>query len=247
MEQELFEGLKKGRNGAWEVLCRENLRRCWFLCCQMAGDPPGGASLLLASLKGAAEEWKCRKELPGESLQELLSQEILSQYRKGVEAREKFQNLPMPHVAGEFQPLVREVEQLPGEVRPYYWMYAYGDLNPRQIAQAAGLEEEQLERRLKEWEEKLAQRRAQWEKSQRAAYIRLTTQFRDGAGNGFAQVQLPAALLTALGNEAGLPIKPPKVRKEKPWTKKRLAVLGITVGGTAVLLALVVLALILSL
>lgn len=78
-------------------------------------------------------------------------------------------------------------------------------------------------------------------------YIRLTTQFRDGAGNGFAQVQLPAALLTALGNEAGLPIKPPKVQKEKPWTKKRLAVLGITVGGAAVLLALVVLALILSL
>lgn len=245
MEQELFEGLKKGKTWALETLCQEQLRRCWFLCFQLAGDTTQAAPLLISSLKGVLGVLKGRKEPPKEDLQELLSQEILSQYRKGVEPLEEFQALPPPQVAKEFQPLVGEMEQLPPTARPYYWMYAYGGLKPGQIAKAAGMEEEKIRELLSRWEERLKQRRSQWEKPQRAAYVRLTTQFRDGAGNGFSQVQLPETLLTELWKEVGLPVKPLKKREKKPWTKKKLTALGIAVGAAALLIAVGVLALVL--
>ena len=245
MEQELFEGLKKSRNWALEVLCQDHLKRCWFLCCRLAGDTAGGAPLLIASLKAALGRVKEMTESPKEDLQELLSMEILTQYQKGLEPSEEFQALPPPQVAREYRPLVDEVEQLPPASRPYYWMYAYGGLKSEQISQAVGMEEEKLQGMIQHCEERLAQRRVQWDKPQRAAYIRLTTQLRDGGGNGFSQVQLSDTLLTTLWKEVGLPVKPAKKKEKKPWTRKRLTTLGVAVGVIALLIAAGVLALIL--
>ena len=37
--------------------------------------------------------------------------------------------------------------------------------------------------------------------------------------------------------ECGLPVKPPKRRQKKPWTRKWLAAVGFAVGAGALLLA----------
>ncbi len=107
------------------------------------------------------------------------------------------------------------------------------------------MEEEKLQEMLQHCEERLAQCRVKWDKPQRAAYIRLTTQLRDGGGNGFSQVQLTDTLLTTLWKETGLPVKPAKKKEKKPWTRKRLTALGVAVGVIALLIAAGVLALIL--
>ena len=118
-----------------------------------------------------------------------------------------------------------------------YQQQCYEAVTPRQLASAAGWEPDVLKERLAQGEKWLAQRRAAWSKSQRAAYVRASTQLRDAAGNGFGEVQVPSALLTDLWKECGLPVKPPKQRQKKPWTRKRLAAVGFAVGAGALLLA----------
>ena len=238
MEQELFEGAKKHRKWALEMLCQENLKRSWFLCYRLAGDSAGAAPLLMESWKDALESVAARNEPPKEDFETILSGNILSRYEKGLVLAEEFEALPPPQVAKPYRALVGEVERVPLKVRPYYWMYAYGGMTPEQIAQATGQSGEKLAEQLSKEEETLSQRRARWNVTQRAAYVRLTTQFRDAGGNGFQEVQLPESLLTTLWKQVGLPVKPAKKRKKKMvWTKKRLAVLGVGVGIGAVVLA----------
>ena len=247
MEQQLLEGVQKGRRWALEILCQENLKRSWFLCYQLAGDTAGAAPLLISSWKAALKSVSALKTPVEEDFETLLSGEILSQYQKGLEHLEEFESLPPPQVAKVYQPLVDEVGKLPPKARPYYWLYAYGGMTPQQISQAAGEPEQPLEERLAQWEEFLAQKRVRWTLPQRAAYVRLTTQFRDMAGNGFQEVEIPETLGMTLWKQVGLPVKPPKKRKKRPWTGKRLAFLGMGVGVGAVLLAVGVLVLVLCL
>lgn len=247
MEQELLEGVKKGRRWALEILCQENLKRSWFLCYQLARDTAGAAPLLISSWKAALESMSVLKEPAEEDFETLLSGEILSRYQKGVERSEEFESLPPPQVAKPYRPLVEEVGKLPPKARPYYWLYAYGGMSPQRISQTTGEPEKKLEEWLTQWEEFLAQKRARWNLTQRAAYVRLTTQLKDMAGNGFQEVEIPESLGLTLWKQLKLPVKPPKKRKKKPWTGKRLAVLGIGVGVGAVLLAAGILALILCL
>lgn len=77
--------------------------------------------------------------------------------------------------------------------------------------------------------------------------MRLSTQFRDPGGYGFQEARLPVSLLHGLWKELGLPVKPPKERPRKPWTTKRLTVLGIAVGMAALAVAAAVLAFVLLL
>lgn len=237
MEQELYEGLRKGRQWALEAVCRENLKRSWYLCCQLAGEPAGGASLLLSAWKEALAAVKGMETLPSQDFAAILSEKIAALYQRGVALKPQYEALPQPRLAASYQALATEVEKLPSKLRPYYWLSVYGGATPQQLASAAGWEPDVLKERLAQGEKWLAQRRAAWSKSQRAAYVRASTQLRDAAGNGFGEVQVPSALLTDLWKECGLPVKPPKRRQKKPWTRKRLAAVGFAVGVGALLLA----------
>ena len=146
-----------------------------------------------------------------------------------------------------YQYLVGEVKRLPAALRPLYWLYAYGGLDASQLAAVTGEDRDTLAQRLSQGEEQLAQRRASWTKPQRAAYVRLSTQFRDPGGYGFQEARLPVSLLHVLWKELGLPVKPPKERPRKPWTTKRLTVLGIAVGVASLAVAAAVLAFVLLL
>ena len=247
MEQELFEGLHKNRRWALEAVCQENLCRSWYLSYQLAGDAAGAASLLLSAWREALAALKNAKEAPGEDFQGLLSEKILAQYQQGVQPDTRFENLPPPKVGKSYQYLVGEVKRLPATLRPLYWLYAYGGLDASQLAAVTGEDSEALAQRLSQGEEQLAQRRASWTKPQRAAYVRLSTQFRDPGGYGFQEARLPVSLLHVLWKVLGLPVKSPKERPKKPWTTKRLTVLGIAVGVAALAVAAAVLAFVLLL
>ena len=212
MEQELFEGLHKNRRWALEAVCQENLCRSWYLSYQLAGDAAGAASLLLSAWREALAALKNAREAPGEDFQGLLSEKILAQYQQGVQPDTRFENLPPPKVGKSYQYLVGEVKRLPAALRPLYWLYAYGGLDASQLAAVTEEDRDTLAQRLSQGEEQLAQRRASWTKPQRAAYVRLSTQFRDPGGYGFQEARLPVSLLHVLWKELGLPVKPPKER-----------------------------------
>ena len=57
----------------------------------------------------------------------------------------------------------------------------------------------------------------------------------------------PCLCCMSLWKELGLPVKPPKERPKKPWTTKRLTVLGIAVGVASLAVAAAVLAFVLLL
>ena len=103
-----------------------------------------------------------------------------------------------------------------------------------------------MAQRFSQGEEQLAQRRASWTKPQRAAYVRLSTQFRDRA------LWLPrgtvARVFAACPLEgAGPACQAPQGAAQKAWTTKRLTVLGIAVGVAALAVAAAVLAFVLLL
>ena len=56
MEQELLEGIRRGKKAALAALCQEHLRRCWFLCCQLTGNAAAGAPLFLEVWREALEK-----------------------------------------------------------------------------------------------------------------------------------------------------------------------------------------------
>ena len=213
MEQELFEGLHKNRRWALEAVCQENLCRSWYLSYQLAGDAAGAASLLLSAWREALAALKNAKEAPGEDFQGLLSQKLLAQYQQSVQPDTRFENLSPPKVGESYQYLVGEVKRLPAAL---YWLCAYGGLDASQLAAVTGEDSEALAQRLAQGEEQLAQRRASWTKPQRAAYVRLSTQFRDPGGYGFQEVQLPVSLLHVLWKELGLPAKSPRSGPKSP-------------------------------
>ncbi|MGI6254946.1 MAG: hypothetical protein ACOYJZ_04885 [Acutalibacter sp.] len=237
MDQELFEGLKKGRRWALEAVCQEDLRRTWYLSCQLAGNPASGVPLLLAVWKEVLAEIKGAKTPPADSFQTLLSQKLLELSHKGVDPNPDYEDWKAPQLPPELQPLEKEVATLPQAIRPVFWVNTYGSLPVAQAARITDVPQEQLESQLEKAEEALSRRRSRWTMAQRAAYVRLSTLLRDIGGNGFAQVQLPDALLELLWKEDGLPVKPPKQRTRKPWTRRKVLSVGIAVGVAAVLIA----------
>lgn len=103
-----------------------------------------------------------------------------------------------------------------------------------------------MAQRLAQGEEQLAQRRASWTKPQRAAYA----PFHPVPGPG--RLWLPrgtvARVFAACPLEGAGPARQaPKERPRKPWTTKRLTVLGIAVGVAALAVAAAVLAFVLLL
>ena len=247
MDQELFEGLKKGRRWALEAVCQENLQRSWYLSCQLTGNPASGGALLLGAWKGALEEVKGAGSPPEDSFQTILSRKLLELSQQGVEEDSAYQDLKSPQLAQALQPLEKEVTTLPPAIRPVYWLCSYGGLTAAQAAEITGVPLENLDAQLEDAQERLARRRSRWTVAQRAAYVRLSTQLRDIGGNGFTQVQLPERLLEALWKQDGLPVKPPKQRKRKPWTRRKLVSVGIGVGVAALLIAALTVALVLTL
>ena len=118
MDQELFEGLKKGRRWALEAVCRENLQRSWYLSCQLTGNPASGGALLLGAWKGALEEVKGAGSPPEDSFQTILSRKLLELSQQGVEEDSAYQDLKSPQLAQALQPLEKEVTTLPPAIRP---------------------------------------------------------------------------------------------------------------------------------
>ena len=119
MEQELYEGLRKGRRWALEAVCRENLKRSWYLCCQLAGEPAGGAPLLLSAWKEALAAVKGMETLPSQDFAAILSEKIAALYQRGVAPKLQYEALPQPRLAASYQALATEVEKLPSNLRPY--------------------------------------------------------------------------------------------------------------------------------
>ena len=118
MEQELYEGLRKGRRWALEAVCRENLKRSWYLCCQLAGEPAGGAPLLLSAWKEALAAVKGMETLPSHDFAAILSEKIAALYQRGVALKPQYETLPQPRLAASYQALATEVEKLPSNLRP---------------------------------------------------------------------------------------------------------------------------------
>ena len=93
MEQELYEGLRKSRRWALEAVCRENLKRSWYLCCQLAGEPAGGAPLLLSAWKEALAAVKGMETLPSQDFAAILSEKIAALYQRGVAPKLQYEAL----------------------------------------------------------------------------------------------------------------------------------------------------------
>lgn len=247
MDQELFEGLKKGRRWALEAVCQENLQRSWYLSCQLAGGTASGVPLLLAAWKETLGKVKEAKSSPEDSFETLLSQQMLELSTRGVQEDPAYSQWKVPQLPQNLQALEKEVSILPPSLRPVFWMCTYGGLSPDQAAQITQIPLETLESQLRKGEELLTRRHSRWTVAQRATYVRLSTLLRDLGGNGFSQVQVPNPLRELLWKEDGLPVRPPKERKRKPWTRRKLVSLAVGVGVAAIVIASITVALVLTL
>ena len=239
MEQELLEGIRRGKKAALAALCQEHLRRCWFLCCQLTGSAVAGAPLFLEVWREALE--KLQGEEAGTDPQKLLAQTAGELARKGVDPQREWKNLPLARLAPELQRVERLYRSLPPECRPVLWLQLCGGLTEEELSQAWGKTKGEAPMLLAQGEEELERRRQRWTLSQRAAYLLALTQLKDPSGAGFQEVEVPEKLLAALWRETGLPVKPKPQKpqkQKKPWNWKQKLAVGMAAGLGMLVVAL---------
>lgn len=219
MDQETFLKLKKGNHRIKTGLCREYIRRTWFLCFHLTQDVSTAAPLLLSAWEKAFEETTYLQEIPTASFREIISAGIFKVFQGGVQQDEDFSALPPPNPAGQFQFLVQEIQSVPDEYRPVYIMNTYGGLGKSAISDITGLTPAKVAEILQRASQEIAAKRPKGTQQEWAEHMRLSAEFRSPTEEGFADIRLPPRLTVAIEKRLG--VKLLLVKPEPPTPKKK--------------------------
>lgn len=243
MDQELYSALKKGKPHTVEKLIQEHLARSWFLCQETTMDSAMAVPLLLSSWERALAA--CRGDTPpaAGSFLELLSGEVLAGYLDGVEPDGDWADLPEPQLPHKYRLCSAELRAVSPDRRPVYLAHTLGGSSIRALAEVIGSSYEETEGLIKRAEREVIESHGSMDKTQRAALVRLFTEFKSPQSEAFQQMEVPQRLLDALRHQ--LQLRPGAVQRpaQKPARQPFPAgkVAAICVVAVAVALLAVVL------
>lgn len=216
MDQELYSALKKGKPHTVEKLIQEHLARSWFLCQETTMDSAMAVPLLLSSWERALAA--CRGDTPpaAGSFLELLSGEVLAGYLDGVEPDEAWADLPEPQLPHKYRLCSAELRAVSPDRRPVYLAHTLGGSSIRALAEVIGSSYEETEGLIKRAEREVIESHGSMDKTQRAALVRLFTEFKSPQSEAFQQMEVPQRLEDALRHQ--LQLRPGAVQRpaQKP-------------------------------
>lgn len=216
MDQELYSALKKGKPHTVEKLIQEHLARSWFLCQETTMDSAMAVPLLLSSWERALAA--CREDTPpaAGSFLELLSGEVLAGYLDGVEPDEAWADLPEPQLPHKYRLCAQELRAVSPDRRPVYLAHTLGGSSIRSLAEVMGSSYEETEDLIKRAEREVIESHGSMDKTQRAALVRLFTEFKSPQSEAFQQMEVPQRLEDALRHQ--LQLRPGAVQRpaQKP-------------------------------
>ena len=198
MEQELYLDLRKGKPQTLEKLVRENLGRTWFLCGEMTMDSAMAVPLLLASWERALARCREAQSAPGGSFLELVGEEALRLYLGGVEPDGDWEGLPPPQLPAKYRLCLQELRAVSLDRRPVYLAHVIGGVGTRALAGSIGCPQEEAEGLIKRAERDVIESHGSMDKTQRAALVRLFTEFKSPQSGAFQATALPSRLEEAL-------------------------------------------------
>ncbi len=198
MEEELYLDLKKGKPQAVEKLMKEHLARSWFLAQETAMDSASAVPLLLGAWEKALNSCRQGESPPEGGFLELLGEEILAGYLSGTEPDGDWGDLPGPQLPGKYRPCVSELRAVSLERRPVYLAHAIGGMGARALAGVIGSTQEEAGGLIKRAERDMIESHGSMDKTQRAALVRLFTQFKSPQSGAFEAVAIPPRLEGAL-------------------------------------------------
>lgn len=198
MEQELYLDLRKGKPQTLEKLVRENLGRTWFLCGEMTMDSAMAVPLLLASWERALARCREAQSAPGGSFLELVGEEVLRLYLGGVEPDGDWEGLPPPQLPAKYRLCLQELRAVSLDRRPVYLAHVIGGVGTRALAGSIGCPQEEAEGLIKRAERDVIESHGSMDKTQRAALVRLFTDFKSPQSGAFQAMALPPRLEEAL-------------------------------------------------
>ena len=216
MDQELYSALKKGKPHTVEKLIQEHLARSWFLCQETTMDSAMAVPLLLSSWERALAA--CREDTPpaAGSFLELLSGEVLAGYLDGVEPDGDWADLPEPQLPHKYRLCAQELRAVSPDRRPVYLAHTLGGSSIRALAEVIGSSYEETEGLIKRAEREVIESHGSMDKTQRAALVRLFTEFKSPQSEAFQQMEVPQRLEDALRHQ--LQLRPGAVQRpaQKP-------------------------------
>lgn len=254
MEEELYLALKKGKPQTVERLIREDLARSWFLCQEITLDGAMAVPLLLGSWERALTTCREATTPPAGDFMGLLSQEILMGYFNGIEPDGDWTELPEPKLPDQYRLCLAELRAVSIERRPVYLVHAVGGASARAIAEILGSPQEEVEGLIKRAERDMIESHGSMDKTQRAALVRLFTEFKSLQSSAFARMAVPPRLEDALRHRLKLRQGAKQaVRKEAAAVEKKPAPAGASkspnrkkrqraLGGKAVVASVAILA-----
>ena len=198
MEQELYLDLRKGKPQTLEKMVRENLGRTWFLCGEMTMDSAMAVPLLLASWERALARCREAQTAPGGSFLELVGKEVLRLYLGGVEPDGDWEGLPPPQLPAKYRLCLQELRDVSLDRRPVYLAHVIGGVGTRALAGSIGYPQEEAEGLIKRAERDVIESHGSIDKTQRAALVRLFTEFKSPQSGAFQAMALPPRLEEAL-------------------------------------------------
>ena len=216
MDQELYSALKKGKPHTVEKLIQEHLARSWFLCQETTMDSAMAVPLLLSSWERALAACREGTAPAAGSFLELLSGEVLAGYLDGVEPDGDWADLPEPQLPHKYRLCAQELRAVSPDRRPVYLAHTLGGSSIRSLAEVIGSSYEETEGLIKRAEREVIESHGSMVKTQRAALVRLFTEFKGPQSEAFQQMEVPQRLLDALRHQ--LQLRPGAVQRpaQKP-------------------------------
>lgn len=216
MDQELYNALKKGKPHTVEKLIQEHLARSWFLCQETTMDSAMAVPLLLSSWERALAACREGTAPAAGSFLELLSGEVLAGYLDGVEPDGDWADLPEPQLPHKYRLCAQELRAVSPDRRPVYLAHTLGGSSIRSLAEVIGSSYEETEGLIKRAEREVIESHGSMDKTQRAALVRLFTEFKSPQSEAFQQMEVPQRLEDALRHQ--LQLRPGAVQRpaQKP-------------------------------
>lgn len=197
MDYETFTKIKKGNYKMQSELIRTHIKRAWFLSYHCTENVCTAAPLLITAWQRSIDEIIDATSPPRSDFKEILFLNIFRLSLEEIEADPDYEDLKAPKVASKYQCFADELQCISDEKRLVYLISTYGGVSDVHIGEVLGIGKEDVMRIVRTASSEIP-KKSQGSGNQWAENIRLSTEFRNPTGSGFAEVEIPQTLLNAL-------------------------------------------------
>lgn len=196
MEYELERKLKKGDIKAFRELYSSEIKRAWFLCCEITEDASKAAELLVRSVLKVTENTLNSVYLAEDNFKELLYSEVYhtSEWESEVEEKEE---LKLPKIPMEYKVFSEAIQSLNYDERRLYLLTEFIGITPKTLSRLCDLDLSQISRSADE----LSLRVQEFEKIKEMRFkdkVLYFTQFKSPAGKIYKEILVPSLVTEEL-------------------------------------------------